>query len=88
MVRIALHSRPRSQVQGFPDLDHLSQLWMAPRTGQAWRRTPNNTKVVLPPMSERIERNRKILQVNRQASRKFASEQEAARARRHAAGSR
>ena len=51
-------------MQGFPDLDHLSQLWMAPRTGQAWRRMPNNTKPLLPPMSERIERNLKILNLH------------------------
>ena len=42
-------------VQGVPDLDHLAQLWMAPRIGPAWRYQPNQTRVCLPPMSTRIE---------------------------------
>ena len=46
------------EIQGVPDLDHLAQIWYAPRVGQAWRRQPNNTAVRLPPLSERIERER------------------------------
>ena len=42
-------------VQGVPDLDHLAQLWMAPRIGAAWRYQPNQTRICLPPMSARIE---------------------------------
>ena len=46
-------------VQGVPNLDHLAQLWLAPRIGPAWRVQPNQTRVVLPPMSSRIERAKK-----------------------------
>lgn len=42
-------------VQGVPDLDHLAQLWLAPRIGPAWRHQPNQTRVCLPPLKVGIE---------------------------------
>jgi len=42
-------------VQGVPNLDHLAQLWLAPRIGPAWRHQPNQTQVHMPPLKPTIE---------------------------------
>jgi len=48
-------------VQGVPDIDHLAQLWLAPRFGPyAYNRQPNVTAVKLVPLSKRLEKIRRV----------------------------